>query len=82
VLVAEFVDRLVVDPHVLGELELTHQVYADDERSDAAVHSVIGSTLRKARVRTSRPPDHAPTMHVMRGVTRIQPPRMRTQRHA
>src|ERR1700737_743116 len=40
-LIAEFVERPVVDPDVLCELELAYQAGADDERCDAAVHPVI-----------------------------------------
>jgi hypothetical protein len=40
--VAEFVECLVVDPHVLRELELTHEVGADDDGGDAAVDPIVG----------------------------------------
>src|SRR6476620_12418721 len=46
VFAAEFVESLVVDPHVLRELELANEVGADDECGDAAVNPVIGRTLR------------------------------------
>ena len=43
--IAKFVERLVVDPHILGELELAHQAGANDERGDTALHTVIGRIL-------------------------------------
>ncbi len=43
VFVAEFVEGLVVDPYVLGELELAHQVSADDERGDSAFDPSSGA---------------------------------------
>ena len=48
-LAAEYVEGLVVDPDVLGELELAHQARADGERGDAPVHAVIGLILGKRR---------------------------------
>src|SRR4030095_2667662 len=40
-LVAELVEILVVDPHVLRELELANQACTEHERSDPAVHPVF-----------------------------------------
>src|SRR3954469_5222322 len=79
VLVAWFLERLVVDPYVLRELELAHQVGTDDERSDAAVHTVVGCIIGQRRAVGRAAPDHPAAIHVVRGITWIQPPRMRPQ---
>src|SRR6202048_3193461 len=75
-LIAEFVERPVVDPDVLGELELAYQAGADDERCDAAVHPVIGCTLRQGGAVGRATADHAAPVHVVRGITRIEAPRV------
>ena len=80
VFVAEFVECLVVDPHVLGELELADQVGADDERGDAAVHPVVGRTVGQRGSIGRAAADHPATVHVMRGVARIEPAGMRAER--
>ena len=80
VLVAEFVECLVVDPHVLRELELTNQVGADDERGDAAIHTVVGRALGQRGSVGRAAADHPATVHVVRGVTRIQPAGVRAER--
>src|SRR3954470_14451806 len=73
VLVAEFVEGLVVDPDVLGELELADQVGADDERGDAAIYAVVGSVAGQRRSVGRAPPDHATAVHVVSGVAWIEP---------
>src|SRR3984957_16176686 len=75
-LIAEFVERPVVDPDVLCELELAYQAGADDERCDAAVHPVIWGTLRQGRPIGRATADHSAPVHVVRGITRIEAPRM------
>ena len=77
VLVAEFVEGLVVDPHVLGELELADQVGADDERGDATVHAVVGRVVGQGGAVGRTAPDHPTAVHVVGGVARIEPARMR-----
>src|SRR6476620_1534492 len=73
VLVAEFVEGLVVDPDVLGELELADQARTDDERGDAPVHPVVGSTVGQ-RGPVGRPaPDHPAPVHAVSGIARIEP---------
>src|SRR6478735_1198615 len=61
VLVAEFVEGLVVDPDVLGELELAHQAGTDDERGDAPAHAVVGSTVGQRGTIGRAAPDHPAT---------------------
>jgi hypothetical protein len=56
VIVAEFVEGFVVDPNVLGELELAHQAGADDERRDATVHAVVGQRGPVGRAAADHPP--------------------------
>src|SRR6202045_5041705 len=81
-LLAEFVERPVVDPDVLSELELAHQAGADDERCDAAVHPVIGCPLRHGGAVGGATADHSAPVHVVRGITRIEAPRMDPSGHA
>ena len=73
VLVAEFVEGLVVDPDVLGELELADQVGADDERGDAAVRPVVGCVVGQGGSVGRPAPDHATAVHVVGGVAGIEP---------
>ena len=80
VLVAEFVEGLVVDPHVLGELELPDQVGADDERGDAALDAVVGRVVGQGGSVGRAAPDHATAVHVVGGVAWIEPACMRSQR--
>ena len=80
VLVAEFVEGLVVDPDVLGELELAHQARADDERGDAAVDAVLGCAVGQRRTVGGTAADHPAAVHVVGGVARIEPPGVRSQR--
>ena len=82
VLVAEFVEGLVVDPDVLGELELAHQARTDDERGDAPVHAVVGSIVGQ-RGPVGRPaPDHPAPVHAVSGIARIEPPACDPSGHA
>ena len=79
-LVAEFVEGAVVDPHVLGELELTDQAGADDERGDAAIHTVVGRALGQCRTVGSTAANHPVPVHVVRSVARVEASRVRSQR--
>src|SRR4051812_4310329 len=80
VLVSEFVECLVIDPDVLGELELPDQVGADDESGDATVDAVVGRILWQGGSIGRAPSDHASAVHVVGSVARIEPARMRSQR--
>src|SRR3984893_3862259 len=75
-LIAEFVECPVVDPDVLCELELAYQAGADDERCDAAVHPVIGGTLRQGWPIGCATADQSAPVHVVCGITWIEAPRV------
>ena len=71
VLVAEFVEILVVGPDVLRELELADEARADDERGDAALHAVLGRVFGQGRPVGGPAADHPAPVHVVRGVARV-----------
>src|SRR3954467_11042802 len=71
-LVAELIEGFVVDPHVLGELELADQVGADDEGRNAAVDAVVGSVVGQGRSVGRTSPDHAAPVHVVGGVAWVE----------
>ena len=79
-LVAELVEGAVVDPHVLGELELTDQAGANDERGDAAIHTVVGRALGQGRTVGSTAANYPVPVHVVRGVARVEASRVRSER--
>ena len=78
-LVAELVEILVVDPDVLGELELAHEAGADDEGGDAALRPVVGCAFGEVGAVGGAAADHAAAVHVRRGVARVHPADVRAQ---
>ena len=50
-----------------------HQVGADDEGSDPAVHAIVGFVIGKGGPIGGTAADHAATVHVVGGIARIEP---------
>ena len=80
-LVPQLVKVLVVDPHVLGELELTDETGADHERGDPPFDAVVGRAFRQRRAVGRAPPDHPPPVHVGSRVPRVHPAAMGAERN-
>src|SRR3546814_16910396 len=80
VFVAQLVEGFVVDPDVLRELELAHQIRTDDEGRDTALDAILGRTVGQCRAVGRTAPDHPAAVHVVRRVARVEPPGVRTQR--
>src|SRR6266550_5545758 len=79
--VPELVEVLVVDPHILRELELPDQTPADDERGDAALDPIVRGTLREWRAVRRAAANHPAAVHVGSRIARIHPAAMRAQRY-
>src|SRR5215203_4182843 len=77
--VPEFVKIRVVDPDVLGKLELPHEARANHEGGNPSIDSVLGRAVRQEGPIGRATADHLAPLDVGGGVAWVHPPDVRTE---
>src|SRR5215469_5598468 len=79
-LIPQLVEVRIVGPHVHGKLELTDKAGTAHEGRNSPFYPILGSTLRKRGTVSAATANHLPPIHICRGVSRVHPPNVRSQR--